>query len=70
MSPELVATLARRLYGMEVPPDRAAELATELERLAAAAAGAESALDFDDGCASHAAAVTVRLSDISGNGND
>ena len=70
MSPELVASLARRLYGIEVPPERAEELATELDRLGAAAAGAESALDFDDGFASHAAAVTARLSVTSGNGDD
>lgn len=70
MSPELVASLARRLYGIEVPPDRAAELAAELDRLGAAAVDAESGLDFDDGCASHAAAVTARLADISGDGDD
>lgn len=70
MSPELVIALARRLYDIEVPSTRAAELSTELERLGAAAAGAEAALDFDDGYASHAAAVTARLSDISGNGDD
>lgn len=70
MSPELVTALARRLYGIEVPSTRAAELSTELERLGAAAAGAASALDFDDGLASHTAAVTARLSDISGNGDD
>lgn len=70
MSPELVASLARRLYAIEVPPDRAAELSTELDRLGAAAAGAEATLDFDDGLASHTAAVTARLSVISGNGDD
>ena len=70
MSPELVASLARRLYAIEVPPDRAAELAAELDRLGAAAAGAEATLDFDDGLASHIAAVTARLSVISGNGDD
>jgi len=31
---------------------------------------ASHALDFDDGCASHAAAITAQLSDISGNGDD
>ena len=70
MSPELVASLARRLYGIEVPPERSEELATELDRLGAAAAGAEATLDFDDGLASHTAAVTARLSVISGNGDD
>ena len=70
MSPELVTALARRLYDIEVPSARAAELSTELERLGAAAAGAEATLDFDDGLASHIAAVTARLSVISGNGDD
>ena len=70
MSPEIVVSLARRLYGIEVPPDRAAELAAELDRLGTAAADAESALDFDDGCASHAAAVTARLQDTSGDGDE
>ena len=70
MSPELVTMLARRLYGIEVPPARAAELATELEWLGTAAVDAEAALDFDDGCWSHAAAMTAQLSDISGNGDD
>lgn len=70
MSPELVTALARRLYDIEVPSTRAAELSTELERLGAAAAGAEATLDFDDGLASHTAAVTARLSVISGNGDD
>ena len=68
MSPELVIALARRLYDIEVSPDRAVELSTELDRLAAAAA--ESALDFDDGCWSHATAIMARLSDTSGNGDD
>lgn len=70
MSPELAASLARRLYGIEVPPDRAAELAAELDRLGKAAAAAESALDFDDGCASHAAAIAARLPDTSGDGDE
>ena len=70
MSSELVTALARRLYDIEVPPARAAELSTELERLGAAAAGAASPLDFDDGLASHAAAITAQLSDLSGNGHD
>lgn len=70
MSPELVASLARRLYGIEVPSGRAAELANELERLGTAAADARTALDFDDGCASHAVAVTERLPDGSGDGDD
>ena len=70
MSPELVASLARRLYGIEVPPDRAAELAAELDRLGTAAADAESALDFDDGCASHAATITAWLPDLSGDGDE
>lgn len=70
MSPELVTALAQRLYGIEVPPARAAELATELERLGAAAADAEKGLDFDDGSTSHAAAMTAPHPDISGNGDD
>lgn len=70
MSPELVIALARQLYDIEVSPARASELSIELERLGAAAAGAESALTFDDGYASHAAAITARLSDIDGNGDD
>ena len=70
MSPELVIALAQRLYGIEVPPARASELSTELERLGNAAAAAESALDFDDGCRSHAAAIAARLADTHGNGDD
>jgi len=70
MPPELVIALARRLYDIEVPPARAAELSTELDRLGAAAAAAETTLDFDDGCWSHAAAMAARLADIHGNGDD
>ena len=70
MSPELVIALARQLYDIEVSPARAVELSTELERLGVAAVDAETALDFDDGCWSHAAAITAQLSDISGNGDD
>ena len=70
MSPELVIALARRLHDTEVSPDRAVELSTELDRVGAAAVDAESALDFDDGCRSHAAAITAWLSDTSGNGDD
>ena len=70
MSPDLVIALARQLYDIEVSPARASELSIELERLGTAAAGAESMLTFDDGYASHAAAITAQLSDIDGNGDD
>ena len=70
MSPDLVIALARQLYDIEVSPARASELSVELERLGAAAAGAEAALTFDDGYASHAATITAWLSDIDGSGDD
>ena len=55
----LVTALARQLYGIELAPSRAAELADELAHLDAASGAAGQGLAFDTACWSHAAVVNA-----------
>jgi hypothetical protein len=56
-SPQLIASLALELYGIELDHERSTALCAEQTRFASALATAAAALSFDTLPASHAAAI-------------
>ena len=57
IAPQSIIDLARQYYGMEVGPERAAEIAAEVDALNLTLASAATALAFDDAPAAFAAVL-------------